>query len=291
MDTVTHTLFGLTTYGALDKSRTDKQTKRALLFTALLSSQAPDLDVVARVTETGRIMDQMWHRGLTHSVFVAPIWALLIYALVWVIWRKKDKMIFYLALVNVIIHIGTDSLNAWGTGFFEPFSSIRISIGVLPILDFVIWGTFLGAYIYKKVKRNQSTYKIWRVAWMIVLAHISIQTAQGLWIHQEARTTYEQTTLTASFLPAHFTVLAKEDNRILVYDQTLWSKQEEPVVIESNEEEDLTPLFEENPRAEVLMTWSPFVVVTTDDGKLGVYDPRFYRGDGPMLFESIDLTN
>lgn len=56
MDTVTHTLFGLTTYGALDKSKADKQTKRALLFTALLSSQAPDLDVVARVTETGRII-------------------------------------------------------------------------------------------------------------------------------------------------------------------------------------------------------------------------------------------
>ena len=290
MDTITHTLFGLTTYGAINKKEKDKQTKRALLFTALASSQAPDLDIIARVTETGRIMDQMWHRGLTHSVFVAPIWALLIYLIVFLIWRKKDKMIFYLAFVNVLIHIGSDSLNAWGTGFFEPISSMRVTIGVIPIVDLVIWGIFLCAYILKKVRKSLPVYKIWRVAWILVFIHIGAQAIQGQIVHQEARTTYEQTTLTASFLPGHFTVLAKEDNEIFIYDQSLWSKQSEPVIIDSSEEEDLTPLFEANPRAEVLMTWSPFVVVTTEDDKLGIYDPRFNRGGGPMLFEYIDLT-
>ncbi|MDQ0208494.1 metal-dependent hydrolase [Alkalicoccobacillus murimartini] len=291
MDTITHTLFGLTTYGAINKKEKDKQTKRALLFTALAGSQAPDLDVVARITETGRVMDQMWHRGLTHSVFIAPIWALLIYLVVFLIWRKKDKMIFYLAFVNVLIHIGSDALNAWGTGLFEPVSSMRVTIGVIPIIDFVVWGIFLTAYIIKKLRKTIPTYMVWRVAWILVFIHVGAQASQGLIIHEEARSEYEQTTLTASFLPGHFTVLAKEGNEVLIYDQSLWSKQDEPAVIPSQEDEDLTPLFDENPRAEVLITWSPFVVVTNQDGKLGVYDPRFNRGGGPMLFEYIDISD
>ena len=135
MDTITHTLFGLTTYGAINKKEKDKQTKRALLFTALAASQAPDFDVIARVTETGRVMDQMWHRGLTHSMSCCPHLGTSYLFIVFFIWRKKDKMIFYLAFVNVIIHIGSDALNAWGTGFFEPVSSMRVTIGVIPIID------------------------------------------------------------------------------------------------------------------------------------------------------------
>lgn len=74
MDTITHTLFGLTLYGAIDKSKMDQSHKRALLFTTLVGSHIPDSDVVVNLTETGRIMQQMWHRGLTHSFFLIPIW-------------------------------------------------------------------------------------------------------------------------------------------------------------------------------------------------------------------------
>ncbi|TSB44694.1 metal-dependent hydrolase [Alkalicoccobacillus porphyridii] len=289
MDTITHTLFGLTTYGMVDKREKDRPTKRALLFTALAASQAPDLDIVARVTETGRVMDQMWHRGLTHSIFVAPIWALIIYVLAYVIWRRKDRMIFYLALVNVFIHIGSDSLNAWGTGFFEPFSSMRVTIGVIPIIDLVVWTIFLGAFLIKKWSKTVQPHRIWRIAWVIVLLHVGAQAIQGMMIHEEARDQYEQTTLTASFIPGHFTVYGKEDGKIYIDDQTIWSTSSDPEIIVSEEQEDLTPLLEGNPRAEVLMAWSPFVVITTEDGVLGVYDPRFNRSGAPMLFEYVEL--
>ncbi|WP_257391565.1 metal-dependent hydrolase [Halalkalibacter krulwichiae] len=121
MDTITHTLFGLTTYGAIKKENFDRQTKRALLFSSLVGSQIPDIDVVVNLTETGRVMEQMWHRGITHSFFLVPIWAVVIYIIAYLIWKRSHLLIFYLALINVFIHNATDALNAWGLEFLNLF--------------------------------------------------------------------------------------------------------------------------------------------------------------------------
>lgn len=116
MDTVTHTLFGLTTYGAVKKENLTKPLKHALLFTALVGSQIPDIDVVLNLTEVGRINEQLWHRGLTHSILLVPFWAGLIYWIATLIWKIRDRRIFYLAFLNVTIHDVSDCLNTWGTG-------------------------------------------------------------------------------------------------------------------------------------------------------------------------------
>ncbi|MGO4889658.1 metal-dependent hydrolase [Anaerobacillus sp. MEB173] len=47
MDSVTHTLFGLTLYGAVDKKDMSTNMKRALLLTTVVGSQLPDIDVVS----------------------------------------------------------------------------------------------------------------------------------------------------------------------------------------------------------------------------------------------------
>lgn len=39
MDTITHTLFGLSLYGAVDKQRMDKNSRKAYLLTAVGASQ------------------------------------------------------------------------------------------------------------------------------------------------------------------------------------------------------------------------------------------------------------
>ncbi|WP_431308997.1 hypothetical protein [Halalkalibacter lacteus] len=64
---------------------------------------------MANVTETGRMMEQMWDRGLTHSFFLVPVWALVIYAMAFLIWKRKDLLIFHLACVTVFIHNASDA--------------------------------------------------------------------------------------------------------------------------------------------------------------------------------------
>ncbi|GAE34345.1 metal-dependent hydrolase [Halalkalibacter akibai] len=285
MDTITHTLFGLSTYGAVNKEKMDVKTKRALLFSALVASQIPDIDIVANVTETGRVMEQMWHRGLTHSFFLVPVWAVIIYALAYLIWKESDRLIFYIALINVFIHSLTDSLNAWGTGVFEPFSQTRVTMGVISIVDFVIWFILLIGFIIVKRNKKIKRYKVWRIAWLFIIIHISIQCVQGLVIHNEATQQYNHVALSANFIPGQFTVVGKNEHVIHLYTSTIWSENQLQDVLISDEEADLDELFRENPKAEVLKQWSPFVVVVNTDEKLGIYDPRFYRNGESFLFE------
>ncbi|WP_088102026.1 metal-dependent hydrolase [Halalkalibacter urbisdiaboli] len=290
MDTITHTLLGLTTYGAVKKEEQDKQTKRALLFSAVAGAQIPDIDVVANLTETGRVMEQMWHRGLTHSIFLTPFWALLIYAVALLIWKRKDRLIFYLAWLNVVIHISVDSLNNWGTGLLEPISSMRVSLGFIPIVDLVFWGFILSGFIVTKAVKRFSSYRVWRWVLVCMALHVAVQSVQGMIIKQEAQQTYEEVALAASFVPWHFSVIAKSDEIVNIYHTTVWRESVLVEALYSDEDADLDPLFSGNPKAPVLMEWSPFVVVVEEDDMLAIFDPRFYRNGSSFLTESVELN-
>lgn len=285
MDSITHTLFGLTTYGAAKKKETPSATKKALFVAAVAGSQIPDIDVVVQLTEKGSIMYQMWHRGLSHSIFMAPIWALLIYSICYLIWRRKDKIIFHMALLNVFIHIGFDALNSWGTGLLEPFSSVRVTFGVIPIVDLLIWAIILIGFVLIKLKKSYPRHKAWRTVWMAILLHVVVQGAQGAMIHQDAKKYYEEVAMSASFIPWHFSVTGKTSHIVEIYDKTIWDEKKTKEIIYSKEEVDLQPLFAANPRAEILIQWSPFVVIVEDDERLGIYDPRFYRNGESFLFQ------
>ncbi|MFC0562413.1 metal-dependent hydrolase [Halalkalibacter alkalisediminis] len=289
MDTITHALFGLTSYGAVNKGEMDRQTKKALLFSAIAASQIPDIDVVASVTETGRIMEQMWHRGLTHSFFLAPIWALLIYVVSYLIWKRKDRMIYYLALLNVFIHNASDSLNAWGTGAFEPFSDIRVSFGVISIVDFFIWFVMFAGFLVIRMKKNFPRHRIWKIVWLVIVFHVSLQSIQGYLLLNEAKGQYQEVALSAGFAPGQFSLIGKENETVTIYDATIWRGKDSRETLYSHEDADLELLFQENPKAEVLKQWSPFVVVVETDQKLGIFDPRFYRNGESFLFEYIEF--
>lgn len=103
MDTITHTLFGLTLYGAVDKSRMTRREKQALLFTTVTGSQIPDIDVISAWWDTaGRY--QMWHRGLTHSVFLVPVFAALLAGMARLVWKVKGWSWFVIGMIAVFIH-------------------------------------------------------------------------------------------------------------------------------------------------------------------------------------------
>ncbi|WP_342665000.1 metal-dependent hydrolase [Shimazuella kribbensis] len=150
MDTITHTLFGLGIYNGMNKEEMSRKTKYALLFTTIGASQIPDIDVISQLWDTAG-QYQMWHRGITHSIFLVPIWALLFSLINRFIFGIKGMLSFFAALISVFIHNTSDLFNAWGTGYLEPFSSVRITLGTIPIVDFVIWFIFLMTFIITKV--------------------------------------------------------------------------------------------------------------------------------------------
>ncbi|MCJ8008839.1 metal-dependent hydrolase [Lederbergia wuyishanensis] len=286
MDTITHTLFGLALYGAVDKKQMDRKYKAAYLLTMVGASQIPDIDVISQLWDTEGLY-QMWHRGLTHSVFLTPVWALLFYLLCLLIFKINDVKLFLLAWLAVFIHVTSDLFNAWGTGYIEPFSNIRLSFGTIPIVDFVIWVIIGIAFIFSKRNKLKAPH-YFKLAWVFITLHFVIQSAQGYWIYNQYDKNYKQVALSASFVPWSYTVITKNEDTVTLFQDGLFREKKEVYVLHSNESADLNTLFTQVPKAKTLYEWSPFVVLVDDDNRLGLYDPRFYRNGQSFLFEYME---
>ncbi|MGN7174651.1 hydrolase [Paenibacillus sp. FSL R5-0490] len=286
MDTITHTLFGLSLYGAVDKQRMDKNSRRAYLLTAVGASQIPDIDVISRFWDTEGLY-QMWHRGITHSVFLTPVWALLFLLLSILLFRVNDKKLFLLGWLAVFIHNTSDLFNAWGTGYLEPFSTMRVTFGTIPIVDLVFWIIMGAAYFFTKRNKSKSPY-YFKMAWAFMLLHVVIQSTQGYLIYKQYDEKYEQVALSAEFIPWTYSVITKRDDEVTIFTDTLFTEKTTQYVLQSKEAADLDKLFSERPEAKTLYEWSPFVVLVDDDERLGLYDPRFYRNGQSFLFEYIE---
>ncbi|WP_057767913.1 metal-dependent hydrolase [Cytobacillus praedii] len=289
MDSITHTLFGLTLYGTVDKKHLDIKHKRAYLVTAVGASLIPDIDVLSRFWDTEG-MYQMWHRGITHSIFLTPLWALLFSILCLLLFKVKDKKLFFFGWLAVTIHNTSDLFNAWGTGYLEPFSSLRITFGTIPIVDFVVWIIMGLAYIFSKRKRGKSPF-YFRIAWMFIFLHFMVQTIQGIFIYNQYDKNYDQVALSAGFIPWTFSVVAKKEDTVTIFSDSLFHKTKEQYVLLSSEGADLDMLFDKRPEAKTLYEWAPFVVLVDDNDRIGLYDPRFYRNGQSFLFEYIEKNN
>lgn len=286
MDSITHTLFGLTLYGAVDKRDMHPNMKKAMLLTTVVGSQLPDIDVVSQLWDTeGQY--QMWHRGITHSLFMVPVWALLLVVICYLIWRVKDWRIFWMGMLAVFIHSTSDLFNAWGTGYFEPFSSVRVTFGTVPIVDLVIWTIILLGFLVARYGKYVK-HLVYKWVWLVIVIHVMIQSVQGYVVYQNYSDQFEQHALSASFVPWNFSVIGKNENQVDIIQTTAWGRAEHQYTLYSDEKADLEKLFEEVPEAATLYEWAPFVVIVDEDDRLGIYDPRFYRGGQSFLFEYID---
>jgi inner membrane protein len=229
----------------------------------------------------------MWHRGLTHSVFLVPLWALMIWWLCGMLFKRKDAVIYKISLVAVTIHIGSDALNAWGTGLLEPVSSVRISIGAIPIVDLVFWAAILAGWLGAFFLKRWPSHYMLRAAWAVMAIHVLVQTAQFYAIHQEMGKQYEEIAVSASFIPTQFQAFGKSPGKVEIFEASLFTGRSHVETLRSDDHANLRLLFEKNPRAEVLYAWSPFVVIVNNEQVLGIYDPRFYRNGDPLLAEYI----
>jgi len=139
MDSLTHIVLGAA-IGELLAGRT--LGKKALLIGAVANS-LPDIDFVASFwLPTAR--DVWAHRGITHSLlFVAIITPLLtLLAQRWLPNSGMTRRRWWLFFgVELAAHLFIDAFNAYGTGWFEPFSHWRISFHVLFVADpfFSVW--------------------------------------------------------------------------------------------------------------------------------------------------------
>jgi inner membrane protein len=131
--------------------------KRGMLYGAIAGS-LPDIDFVASFW-MNTADDLMAHRGFTHSF----LFAFLIIILLAIFLRKHHSaeqipvrtwLVFL--WTEIFIHIFLDAFNAYGIGWFEPFTHYRVSFNTIFVADpfFSVWPGIAAVCLLVMNKNN-----------------------------------------------------------------------------------------------------------------------------------------
>jgi inner membrane protein len=134
-----------------------------------LAQSIPDIDFIAYfwLNKTDNLLA---HRGITHSVLFGILVVIGLSAATKRIFHKRKfnwEHGAWLFGLNVFCHLFIDAFNAYGVGWFEPFSHLRFSFHVLFVADpfFSVW-PFLGMIAILVLYRK---HKARRLAWQFGL--------------------------------------------------------------------------------------------------------------------------
>lgn len=176
MDNLTHTLSGLIA-GRLYPSNLPQKTRYVI---AALAVNAPDLDIVLAPFSPELYL--MHHRGISHSLLMAPLWAFLLSWLFARLFKSSRHWQDYygLTLTGILLHIAFDWLTGYGTQLFAPISNHGFALGTTFIIDPVLTLILLLGVIISLWQRTS----MWpaRVATLAVVMWIGTQ----LFFRQEA---------------------------------------------------------------------------------------------------------
>jgi len=118
----------------------------------------PDIDIV--LGYASEIAYLRGHRGVTHSVLLAPLWALLLAVMMSRIGRLRRggappwRAFYPVALGGLLIHIAGDFITQFGTMLLAPFSDRRFALGTTFIIDLVFSGILLGGLLASAIWRR-----------------------------------------------------------------------------------------------------------------------------------------
>jgi len=149
MDTLTHALSGAlcarATAPRIQSPDTLPLGRR--VFIGFLAAAAPDLDFV--VGYLGPIEYLYHHRGVTHSLLMLPLWALMLAQLCRLLWRRDRpwRAYFGVIAIGLGLHIAGDWITSFGTMMLAPFSDTRFGIGTTFIIDLWFSGIILTGLV------------------------------------------------------------------------------------------------------------------------------------------------
>ena len=154
MDTITHgiagALIGKAAFGGRDLFPPAAMGKRRLATWALmLGSIFPDSDVLRDFFSRDQLLMITWHRSITHSLLLLPVWSVLLAALVAAVarWRKWEAPSFTaltgLFAVGILSHILLDLVTTFGTMIWSPLDWSRPAWDILFIVDFTFTAILL----------------------------------------------------------------------------------------------------------------------------------------------------
>lgn len=151
--------------------------RRHLVWAAVvggLAGMAPDLDAFIR-SEENPLLYLDYHRHFTHSLFFAPVLALLTAALGWLPLRRwlSFRALYLYSLLGILPHGLLDACTSYGTYLLWPFSDARIAWSNVAIID-PLYTLPLFILTIAAALRRSSRLALIGVAWAILYLLIGV---------------------------------------------------------------------------------------------------------------------
>jgi membrane-bound metal-dependent hydrolase YbcI (DUF457 family) len=167
MDTITHGIAGALIGKAFCKGDDMFPAKpmnraRIIAWSLMIGAIFPDIDVVRDIFSHDSLLVITWHRSITHSLLMLPIFSLLLAALTRWIARKFQweapsfAILALLYAVGILSHILLDLATTFGTMIWSPVKWSRPAWDLIFIVDFSFTGILLIpqflAWVYRDAK-------------------------------------------------------------------------------------------------------------------------------------------
>lgn len=156
MDNVSHSLIGLAAGEAL---ATGRNRNRAALWTAsLLANNVPDIDVpLGTLFTDDRLTRLLHHRGHTHTLLAGILQGLIVFAIVYLFFRKRPgfawRETLFLSVFGTWLHVFADSWNSYGVHPFWPWNNRWYYGDFVFILEPWVWLTLLPPLFFATASR------------------------------------------------------------------------------------------------------------------------------------------
>ena len=198
MDSLTHVVLG----AAIGEAVLGKRIGRKAMLWGALADTIPDFDVFASPCVT-QAQQLLVHRGFTHSFLFLLIMSPLLGWLFCKIFKKTDvhwKEWTQLFFFGLLTHIVLDSLTAYGTGWFEPFSHYRVSFNTIFVADPFYTLPFLICLLIGLIAKNGSPKRVkWNNAGLYISTIYLLFTIINKWhVHNEIEGAFRKKNITTN---------------------------------------------------------------------------------------------
>jgi membrane-bound metal-dependent hydrolase YbcI (DUF457 family) len=170
MDTITHgiagALIGKAVFRGEDMFASYAMNRgRIITWSLMLGAVFPDSDVIRDFFSSDKLLIVTWHRSITHSLVMLPLWALALAGITRAFAKsRKWEAPSFAALsaiygVGILSHILLDLVTSFGTMIWSPLEWSRPAWDLIFIVDFTLTGVFLVpqllAWVYADAEKEK----------------------------------------------------------------------------------------------------------------------------------------
>jgi len=156
VDTLTHALSGALVARLSARPDAHARSIPRRVAAGALAAAFPDLDFVIAVLGPAQYL--LYHRGVTHSVLMLPLWAWIVAWVLAKLLREPGgwRAFYGVSALAIGTHIAGDVITSFGTMVFAPFSDWRAAIGTTFIIDLwftaIILAGLLGSLVWRRTR-------------------------------------------------------------------------------------------------------------------------------------------